>query len=93
MEEAELKLKEKKSGQRVCDEKDAKGKFCLGHLKRWYTAPEEVAKRVGKDAEIFRCDKCHALYHPAAEDRSSVGQNFQEQPVNLLGDTFYPRRK
>ena len=31
-----LKVKEKKPGQRACDEKDAKGELCVGHLKRWY---------------------------------------------------------
>ena len=28
------KVKIKKAGQRACNEKDAKGKFCGGHLKR-----------------------------------------------------------
>ncbi|HVA01542.1 MAG TPA: hypothetical protein VMV34_07800 [Terriglobia bacterium] len=93
MEEGEIKLKVKKNGQRVCDEKDAKGKLCLGHLKRWYTMPAEVMEQLGKDSEIYRCDKCHVLYHPSVHDRSSAGQKFQEQPVNLLGDTVYPRRK
>jgi hypothetical protein len=93
MEEGGINLKEKKNGQRVCDEINAKGKLCLGHLKRWYSVPVEVANRFGKDTEIYRCDKCHVLYHPSSFDRSSAGQKFQEQPVNLLGDTVYPRRK
>ena len=29
------KVKIKKQGQRACNEKDAKGKFCGGHLKLW----------------------------------------------------------
>lgn len=93
MEVGEFTFKEKKVGQRVCDEKDAKGKLCLGHLKRWYTAPAELAQRLGKDSEIYRCDKCHVLYCPSGQDRSSTGQKFEEQIVNLLGDTVYPRRK
>ena len=36
MSTATLKVKEKKPGQRACDEKDAKGELCVGHLKRWY---------------------------------------------------------
>ncbi len=30
------KVKIKKPGQRACNEKDEKGKFCGGHLKRWF---------------------------------------------------------
>ena len=36
------KIKPKKPTQRACDEKDAKGKLCCGHLKRWYDYPKEV---------------------------------------------------
>ena len=93
MEKGENKLREKKSGQRVCDEKDAKGKLCLGHLKRWYTMPTEILQQLGEDSEIYRCDICHALYRPSVLDHSTAGQKFKEQPVNLLGDTIYPRRK
>jgi len=93
MEEAEIKVRAKKSGQRICDEKDAKGKLCRGHLKRWYTMPAEIMEQLGKGSEIYRCDKCHVLYHPSIHDRSSAGQKYVEQPVNLLGDTVYPRRK
>jgi hypothetical protein len=91
-----LKVKEKKPGQRACDEKDAKGELCVGHLKRWYyyhplrlaSSAEEAAavKEFGKDAEIYRCERCHTLYRPAAADRSTAGQKFQLRPVNLWGD-------
>ena len=30
------KVKIKKQGQRACNEKNEKGKFCGGHLKRWF---------------------------------------------------------
>ena len=84
-----LTLKEKKPGQRACDEKDAKGKTCVGHLKRWYYPSDaEVATELGADAEIYRCERCHALYKPAAEDNSTAGQRFKAQPVNILGDTI-----
>jgi hypothetical protein len=93
-----LRVKEKKSGQRACDQKDAKGGFCLGHLKRWYyyhpirlTASDEEAaalKEFGKDAEIYRCERCHTLYRAAAADNSTAGQKFQLRPVTLWGDFF-----
>ncbi|PYU25869.1 MAG: hypothetical protein DMG32_11070 [Acidobacteria bacterium] len=35
------KIKVCKHRQRACDEKDAKGKLCAGHLKRWYDYPTE----------------------------------------------------
>jgi hypothetical protein len=92
------KFKDKKPGQRACDEKDAKGEFCLGHLKRWYYyqplriaySEEEAAvlKEFGKNAEIYRCERCHTLYRPVAADHSTAGQKFQVRPVNLWGDFF-----
>ena len=90
-----IKVKEKKPGQRACDEKDAKGELCLGHLKRWYyddphrlssTAEEEEAiKTFGRAAEVYRCERCHTLYRPAMADHSTAGQKFEPRPVNLLG--------
>ena len=91
-----FKIKEKKPGQRACDEKDAKGELCLGHLKRWYyddphrlspTVEEEEALKVfGRAAEVYRCERCHTLYRPAAADRSTAGEKFERRPVNLWGD-------
>ena len=44
------KVKVKQPGQRACNEKDEKGKFCGGHLKRWfYTA--DVRERLLQVAE------------------------------------------
>jgi len=80
------KVKEKKPGQRACDEKDEKGKLCVGHLKRWYTPTEAVIKQVGKGVEIYRCERCKTLYRPAAEDRSSAGLRYEKRPVNIFGD-------
>jgi hypothetical protein len=81
-----IKIKEKKPGQRACDEKDAKGKMCVGHLKRWDTPTADVVQQVGKDAEIYRCERCHTLYRPVPEDRSSAGLRYEKQPVNIIGD-------
>ena len=90
------KIKVKKPGQRACDEKDAKGEFCVGHLKRWYydephrlySSPEEeeAIKEFGKGAEVYRCERCHALYKPSSTDHSTAGQKYEPRTVNLLGD-------
>jgi len=61
---AEQKIKVRKPRQRSCDEKDAKGKLCAGHLKRWYDYPKEIQAKIGKDAEIYRCEFCKTLYKP-----------------------------
>jgi hypothetical protein len=58
------KIKPKKPTMRACDEKDAKGKLCCGHLKRWYDYPKEIEALVGKQAEIYRCEFCHTIYKP-----------------------------
>jgi hypothetical protein len=60
----EIKVKVRKPKQRSCDEKDAKGKLCAGHLKRWYDYPKEVQDKIGKEAEIYRCEFCKTLYKP-----------------------------
>ena len=93
-----LKVKDKKPGQRACDEKDAKGELCVGHLKRWYyhhplrltTSEEEEAaiKEFGKEAEVYRCERCHTLYRPVTADLSTAGQKFQLRPVTLWGSFF-----
>ena len=63
------KVKTRKTKQRACDEKDAKGKVCAGHLKRWFEYPPEIAKLVGKGAEIYRCEFCKTLYRPDPEQK------------------------
>ncbi|PYV20455.1 MAG: hypothetical protein DMG27_22980 [Acidobacteria bacterium] len=80
-----MTLKEKKPGQRACDVKSEKGELCCGHLKRWYTADEETLKQVGKDVELYRCERCHALYRPVPEDHSSAGLNYEVRLVNMFG--------
>jgi hypothetical protein len=58
------KIKPKKPTMRACDEKDAKGKLCCGHLKRWYDYPKEIEALVGKKSEIYRCEFCQTIYKP-----------------------------
>jgi hypothetical protein len=60
----EQKIKVRKPKQRSCDEKDAKGKLCAGHLKRYYDYPKDIEAKIGKDAEIYRCEFCKTLYKP-----------------------------
>jgi hypothetical protein len=60
----EQKVKVRKPKQRSCDEKDAKGKLCAGHLKRWYDYPKALESKIGKEAEIYRCEFCKTLYKP-----------------------------
>jgi hypothetical protein len=62
--EEKIKIKVRKHKQRSCDERDAKGKLCAGHLKRWYDYPKEVEALAGANAEIYRCEFCHTLYRP-----------------------------
>src|ERR1700736_6521517 len=67
------KVKPKKSTQRACDEKDAKGKLCCGHLKRWYDYPKEIEALVGAKTEVYRCEFCKTLYTP---DRSQPPHSY-----------------
>lgn len=66
-EPAPQKIKVRKHKQRSCDERDAKGKVCAGHLKRWYDYPADVTARIGPKAEIYRCEFCKTLYRPDPE--------------------------
>lgn len=67
------KVKVRIPRMRACDEKDAKGKICAGHLKRWYFFGEQVAERFGKNAEIYRCEHCRTLYLPNPEEAPRSG--------------------
>jgi hypothetical protein len=69
------KVKYKKPLQRACNEKDAKGKFCGGHLKRWYYTADvveqgcgDVLPAYGENGEVYRCEHCKTLYLPSTEE-------------------------
>ena len=64
------KVKRRIPRMRACNEKDAKGKLCAGHLKRWYFFGDEVKRKWGADAEIYRCEHCKTLYLPSSEESS-----------------------
>jgi hypothetical protein len=59
-----VKVKRRIPRMRACNERDAKDKLCAGHLKRWFFFGEEVKRKYGEDAEIYRCEHCKTLYLP-----------------------------
>ena len=92
------KVKVKKPGQRACNEKDAKGKFCGGHLKRWYYMDDvkeqacgDVEKAWGKDAEVYRCEHCKTLYLPNPDEVTGLNVAGQGQ-ISVLGLTVAPKK-
>ena len=60
------KVKRRKPRMRACNELNAKGKLCSGHIKRWYHPTAEVKAALGPQAELYRCEHCHTLYLPNA---------------------------
>jgi hypothetical protein len=92
------KVKIKKAGQRACNEKNEKGKFCGGHLKLWSYRSDaieqacgDVEKAWGKNAEVYRCEHCKTLYLPApGEAKVNVaGQGM----ISVFGLTLPPKEK
>jgi hypothetical protein len=91
------KVKYKKPYQRACNEKDAKGKICAGHLKRWFYLADrieqacgDVKTAYGTQAEIYRCEHCKTLYLPSVEEPrgknvAGLGQN------SIFGITVAPK--
>jgi hypothetical protein len=67
------KVKRRMLRMRACNEKDAKGKLCAGHLKRWYFFGETVAAKFGRNAEIYRCENCRTLYLPNPDETPRSG--------------------
>lgn len=91
------KVKTKKAGQRACNEKDAKGKFCGGHLKRWFYAVDsveqacgDIEKACGTEAEIYRCEHCKTLYVPNPEDAQGLNVAGPGQ-TSVFGLTVPPK--
>ena len=89
------KVKIKKAGQRACNEKNEKGKFCGGHLKRWFYTTDVVEqacgdaeKAWGPDAEIYRCEHCKTLYLPNPGGVSGLNVAGQGQ-TSIFGLTAF----
>ena len=68
-----VKVKVRLPRMRACNEKDEKGKSCVGHLKRWYFFGEEVKAKYGPTAEIYRCEHCKTLYLPNPDEPPRSG--------------------
>lgn len=92
------KVKIKKAGQRACNEKNEKGKFCGGHLKLWAYVSDaverecgDIEKAWGKNAEVYRCENCKALYlpHPGESKVNVAGQGM----ISVFGLTVPPKEK
>jgi hypothetical protein len=93
------KVKIKKPGQRACNEPNAKGKFCGGHLKRWYYMTDvveqacgDVAKAWGPNAEVYRCEHCKTLYLPNPETPSGLNVVGEGQ-LSVFGLTIPSKEK
>jgi len=67
------KVKRRFPRMRACNEKDAKGKLCAGHLKRWYFFGDEVKSKFGPEAEVYRCEHCKTLYLPSPDEEPRTG--------------------
>jgi hypothetical protein len=92
------KVKIKKAGQRACNEKNEKGKFCGGHLKRWFYMTDaveqecgDVEKAWGAKVEVYRCEHCKTLYLPTpGETKINVAG---EGMISVFGLTLPPKEK
>jgi hypothetical protein len=62
------KIRRRAPRMRACSLKDAKGKLCAGHLKRYYFFGEELQQKFGAEAELYRCEKCKTIYLPSEEE-------------------------
>jgi hypothetical protein len=62
------KVKQRLPRMRACNEKNAKGKLCAGHLKRWFHLSEEAIQKFGAQAELYRCERCHTIYLPNPDE-------------------------
>ena len=58
------KVKRRMLRMRACTEKDAKGKMCRGHLKRWFEPESEIERKFQSAAEVYRCERCGTVYLP-----------------------------
>jgi hypothetical protein len=69
--ESGVKVKRRVPRMRACDERNAKGAICGGHLKRWFSAPSSVSQQFGD--ELYRCERCHTIYLPNLAEKPRSG--------------------
>jgi hypothetical protein len=67
------KVKRRLLRMRACNERNAKGKLCAGHLKRWYPESGEARERWGRNAELYRCERCRTIYLPNPAEAPRTG--------------------
>lgn len=67
------KVKRRFPRMRACNEKGEKDKLCAGHLKRFYFFSEEVQRKFGAEAEVYRCERCKTLYLPSPDEQPRTG--------------------
>lgn len=67
------KVKQRLPRMRACNERNAKGKLCAGHLKRWYKLTDAARQQFGPDAELYRCERCHTIYVPNPDEQPRTG--------------------
>jgi hypothetical protein len=81
------KVKIKKAGQRACNEKNEKGKFCGGHLKRWFYTTDVIEQACG-DAEKAWGPECRSLPLRALQDAVSPESGGREDQRGRAGNRF-----
>ena len=64
------KVKRRFLRMRACNELNAKGKFCQGHIKRRNGFSAELA---AWGSEVYRCERCHTIYLPNLEEAPRTG--------------------
>jgi hypothetical protein len=67
------KVKQRLPRMRACNERNAKGKTCMGHLKRWFRLTPAATERFGLEAELYRCERCHTIYLPNLQESPRTG--------------------
>ncbi|MEP6912844.1 MAG: hypothetical protein ABI923_08830 [bacterium] len=75
------------NAQTVCNEKNAKGKLCNGHLKQLRTAGEAAEIHLRGDDVLFKCQTCGMLYMgpPLGHVRDPLKQSrFVEAELSAL---------
>jgi hypothetical protein len=67
------KVKQRLPRMRACNERNTKGKTCMGHLKRWFRLTAAAREKFGPEAELYRCERCHTIYLPNLQESPRTG--------------------